>query len=319
MTGINQYTQHQILILQGTKTQNKHVDVANIYIPFNPFRKVLRKLHEHVSVPFKEIWYGDWKQKIKNYDVIIIFDGLREKDIITYIHKINPSARIIIYYINKFKPGAKNDPKKFKDLPCELWSFDKGDCEKEQMQFNPFCYDEISVNEENRHAFNNKNMGVELYDAFFIGVDKNRLATLIELNKLLEKFQYQTKIIVRKDKNKTYHDLPKEEKIILTDSTMAYKDVIKLIHQSKSIIEIQAKGQTGLTLRAMESIFFKKKLITNNYDILNYDFYKKENIFLWGYDSKRRLETFLLTPYKPIDEDIVQRYTWEAWLERFFE
>ena len=48
---------------------------------------------------------------------------------------------------------------------------------------------------------------------------------------------------------------------------------------SRSIIEIEDIDQNGLTLRSLESIFFGKKLITDNRDIVNYDFYKKENIY----------------------------------------
>ena len=316
---MSQYQNHRILILNGTKTINEYVSVADIYIHFNRYTKILRKLHEHTSIPFEEVWYGEWKQRIKNYDVFIIFDALREKDIITYIHKINPAARIIIYYINKIKLNAKNDPKNFMGLPCDLWSFDKGDCEKMQMRFNPFCYDDILVNEESRQAINNNENTVEIYDAFFIGVDKNRFPTLVELNNLLKKYGYKTMIIVRRDRNKKYQSLSGDESIILTNNTMEYKDVIKLIQQSKAIIEIQVKGQKGLTLRAMESLFFKKKLITDNLDILNYDFYKKENIFLLGHDSEKWLETFMLSPYEPVNDDIVHQYTWESWLERFFK
>jgi len=320
MDKFTQYKRHKILILHGTKTQNEHVDIADIYINVNPFTKVLKKLHEHVSIPLKEIWYENWKKKIQKYDVIIIFDGLRGRDVIKYIHKTNPSTRIILYYVNKFRQGAKNDPENFKDLPCELWSFDKNDCERVKMNYNPFCYDDVFSNEENKKAFHNKEyVGQEIYDAFFIGVDKNRLATLIKLKTLLEKYQYKVKIILKKAKHLSYKNFTAEDNdFILTERGIEYKDVIKYIHQSKCIIEIEDTNQNGLTLRSMESIFFKKKLITDNHDILNYDFYKNENIFILGYDAEERLKTFLLSPYEPVDDDIIKQYTWEAWLDRFF-
>lgn len=314
-----QYKQHKILVLQGTKTQNEHVDVDDIYKNVNSFTKILKKLHEHLPIPFKEIWYRGWKRRIKKYDVIIVFDGLRGRDVIKYIHKVNPSARIIVYYVNKFRNGAKNDPENFKDLPCELWSFDKNDCERVQMRHNPFCYDDVFSDEENRKAFHNKEgVGQDVYDAFFIGVDKNRLATLLKVKALLEKYQYKTKIILKKAKNLPYKNLTEEERSILTERGIGYNDVIKYIHQSKCIIEIEDVGQNGLTLRSMESIFFKKKLVTDNHDILNYDLYKQENIFILGYDAEERLETFLKIPYEPVNEDIIRQYTWGAWLDRFF-
>lgn len=319
MDNFNQYKKHRILILKGTRTQNEYVDNDDMYIQVNPFAKHLRKLHEHIPIPFKEIWYANWKKRIREYDVIIIFDALRGRDIIQYIHKANPFARIIIYYINKFKQGARNDLGHFRELPCELWSFDKNDCERAGMKFNHFCYEDAFY-EENKDAFYNKeNAGPILYDAFFIGVDKNRLPTLIRLKALMEKYHYRTKIIIKKDNHGSYKHLSDEEKSILIEKSIQYKDIIKYIHQSKSIIEIQYSDQNGLTLRAMESLFFKKKLITDNLDIINYDFYKRENIFLLGQDPEKCLETFLSSPYEPVDDDIIKQYTWEAWLERFFQ
>lgn len=315
------YKQHKILILQGTQKHNDYVDNAEIYIHLNSWTKKLKKLHEHLPIHFfGEIWYGSWKHQIKDYDVIIIFDALRDRDVISFIHKVNPSARIIVYYINKFKPGARNDPDNFKNMPCELWSFDKKDCEAKKMIFNPFCYDDVFSDPENQIAFSDpENLETELYDAFFIGVNKNRLSTLYKLKNLLEKYQYRTKILVKTDKHSSYKNIPDEAKTLLIDYSIEYKDVIKFIRQSKCIIEIQCPGQNGLTLRAMESIFFKKKLITDNFDILNYDFYQKENIYLMGHDPEERLETFLLSPFKPVAENIIRQYTWEAWLERFFK
>jgi hypothetical protein len=68
----------------------------------------------------------------------------------------------------------------------------------------------------------------------------------------------------------------------------------------------------------MEAMFFNKKLITDNLDVLNLDFYKEENIFVLGYDKEERLGTFLSSPYTPVDGDILKQYTWEVWLDRFF-
>ena len=168
MEKLNLYKQHKILILQGTKTQNEYVEIDDIYSRVNSFTKILLKLHQHLPIPFKESWYSNWKNKIKNYDVIIIFDALRGRDVIQYIHKINPAARIIIYYVNKFRQGAKNDPENFKDLPCELWSFDKNDCERVQMRHSSFCYDDVFADEENKKCFYNKEGLVRKYMMLFL-------------------------------------------------------------------------------------------------------------------------------------------------------
>jgi hypothetical protein len=313
VSNVNCYKQHKILVLNGWDF-SKHTEAVNsygIYTEVNLFTKKIKKLHDHLPIPFKKIWYGEWKNEIKNYDVLIIFDGLRGGDIIKYIHKINPTARIIIYYVNKFKE-KRNNPADFKKSPCELWSFDKNDCERIGMKFNHYFYNDDHYRKENIFC-------EKIYDALFIGADKgSRLKKLMELNCILEKYQYQTKNILVKAKNKSYKNLTDKEIAILTDKTIEYEDILKFVHQSKCIIEIQDTGQNGITLRAMEAMFFKKKLITDNLDVLNLDFYKRDNIFVLGYDKEERLETFLSTLYKPVNSDILKKYTWEAWLDRFF-
>ena len=67
----------------------------------------------------------------------------------------------------------------------------------------------------------------------------------------------------------------------------------------------------------MEALFYEKKLITNNKNIINYDFYCKENIFILEKDDIEELPQFLKTPYKKIDNEIVNKYEFENWLEGF--
>lgn len=313
------YQKHQILILDGIPCENEYVQHDKLYLPCHGLKKSLRKLHEHIPFPGKSYWYGSWKENVEKYDTFIIFDGIRGKDIIEYIYEKNPTARIIIYYINRFRRGAKNDPEKFKNMPCELWSFDKGDCEREGMRHNVFCYNYVFLDKSNAQAFENRSLhGDEIYDAFFIGVDKNRLTRLLALEDLLWKYDYTTKFMLQKAPRGTYENSSEQERELLIDKGISYHEIIKLISQSKCIVELQEQGQTGLTLRAMEALFFQKKLLTDNLEILNCDFYRQENIFVWGQDDECRLADFLQVPYQKVSEEAVSQYTWEAWLDRFF-
>ncbi|WP_323441933.1 hypothetical protein [Anaeromusa sp.] len=282
-------------------------------------KKSLRTLHEHTALPGKNIWYEDWKQGLAKYDTVIIFDGIRGGDVVEYIHEHNPKARIIIYYVNKFRRSARNNPQNFKALPCELWSFDQGDCAREGMKHNVFCYDHVFLDARNKEAFEASRLSkVTAYDAFFIGVDKSRLDRLLALQQLLCQQNYTTKFILRKAARGSYANLSPQAKEILVDQDIVYSEIINYISQSKCIVELQDPGQSGLTLRAMEALFFRKKLLTDNPEIRNCEFYRQENIFIWGQDEERRLADFLHTPYQEVPAEVSLRYTWEAWLDRFF-
>ncbi|MGH2236581.1 lipopolysaccharide biosynthesis protein, partial [Enterococcus faecalis] len=62
----------------------------------------------------------------------------------------------------------------YADLNCELWSFDIGDCEKYQMHFNNQFIDETKVVASQADPKYQS-------DVCFIGVDKQRLSYLLEL------------------------------------------------------------------------------------------------------------------------------------------
>lgn len=78
-------------------------------------------------------------------------------------------------------------------------------------------------------------------------------------------------------------------------------------------------GTNGLTLRVLESLFFEKKLITNNINIINCEFYNKNNIFIINKDNLDDLNDFLKSEYKKIDKKIINYFDYESWLNRFFE
>ncbi|WP_346353545.1 hypothetical protein [Azotosporobacter soli] len=313
------YQKHKILVLNGSRKRNAFVNVAEIYKPMSAIARCLQRLHEHLPICGEEIWYEDWKKEIENYDTVILFDGLRGPDIIKYIHRKNPQIRIVIYYVNKFSPNGRNHPRNFRHLPCELWSFDKNDCEEHGMKHSRFCYDDMFANEEILAAYEKgPDPQAEFYDAFFIGVDKNRLKKVIELKKMLEGYQYRTKIVLKKARQQSYKECSLEELEILTEQGVSYAEVVKMIWQTKVIIELEDTGQNGLTLRSLESLFFKKKLITDNSEIRSYAFYQPENIFILGLDKEERLKEFLQSAYQPVADEVVQEYTWERWLDRFY-
>ena len=63
----------------------------------------------------------------------------------------------------------------------------------------------------------------------------------------------------------------------------------------------------------------KKKLITNNINIINCEFYNKNNIFIINKDNLDDLNDFLKSEYKKIDKKIINYFDYESWLNRFFE
>ena len=86
-------------------------------------------------------------------------------------------------------------------------------------------------------------------------------------------------------------------------------------------MEINKEGQSGLTLRALEALFYKKKLITNNISIMNEMVYNKKNIYIIGVDNNKSVKEFLSEPYFILEnyDDLVSYYSFDSWIKRIYE
>ena len=49
----------------------------------------------------------------------------------------------------------------------------------------------------------------------------------------------------------------------------------------RCVVDVENPGQHGLTMRSIEIIGLKRKFITTNPDIVNYDFYNSNNM-IWS-------------------------------------
>lgn len=307
---------HKILILGGDSSFNKYqnIHVEPIYVYKNKKDKFFFKIREHLPyINEMSRWYGPWKKSIMNYDTIFISDGIRGRDVIKFIRKSNPKVRIIIFYINTYEYGARNDPEHYKDLGVELYTYDKEQARVANIPFKHFYYEGEN---EYKKFISAENTDKRIYqDIFFVGEDKDRMAQLMKLHKLFKKLRLKDKLIIVASKHKKY---TQKQKDMLSDR-ISYYEVMNNIWHSRAILDLSWSRQHGITLRPMEAMFFRKKLITNNTDIINYDFYKKNNVFILGKDDPDNLLDFLSGEYQPVSDEVLKRYTQDWWINSFFE
>ena len=117
-------------------------------------------------------------------------------------------------------------------------------------------------------------------------------------------------------RRKQHHYTP-EEKAQTTDY-VPYAEILQNIQQSGALLELISNGQTGLTQRAYEALFFGKKLITSSDEIKKYDFYVEQNVLVM--DEATDCETihqFIRTSMLGIGDDLRKRYTLNGWLNAF--
>lgn len=97
------------------------------------------------------------------------------------------------------------------------------------------------------------------------------------------------------------------------------KKLIKKIEQTNVVLDIQHPKQTGLTIRSIEMIGARTKMITTNENIKNYDFYDPSNILVIKRGGQMNInKDFFKTNYKPINQEISYKYSIDGWLKEVF-
>ena len=258
------------------------IDDNNIFI----------RLGRKFNVPIPAALFGSWKNQIKNTDSFLIFDDGFHGSIARYIKKKNPMCKIILWFWN---PVNEHNLKFLKEKTVdEFWTYDRRDAEKYSMKFNTQFYSKLVE----LKGSDKKEDGT-----IFLGREKGRGSKIREIQHMIDNTGTKTEFIIVENENQL----------------ISYDDYLDMLGGCKCILDYVLPGTTGLTLRVMEALFLEKKLITNNFDVINYDFYRPENIFIWGKDDANKLKEFINSPYKKIDKNIVDYYDFENWLKRFEE
>lgn len=279
---------------------NKLKEITNTEFYYNS-NGIVRKIWTHFGLPFEQYWYGSWKKQMDDYDSIIVFDSIHTTKLIEYI-KGRYNGRIVLWHWN---PLISEEDKKIyyrtQDM-CEHWTFNRIDSEKYRMQLN------------NQFFFKQNNI-IRKHDntVFFVGTDKGRYSKLVSIQKMLNDYNIGTNFHLVVKRSEQYKDAPFE----CTTSFMSYNSVLSHISMSMAVLELVQEGQNGLTARALESVFFHKKLITNNKSIRDLPLYCPNNIFILGYDNNTRINEFLSAEYKDLNDKILYPYTGEGWIDGF--
>ncbi|MEZ8379130.1 hypothetical protein AB6C48_09880 [Vibrio splendidus] len=88
-----------------------------------------------------------------------------------------------------------------------------------------------------------------------------------------------------------------------------------LMKSSAAVLDICHSNQSGLTMRTIETLGCQKKLITNNRNILRYDFYNPSNVYIIDCDS-RDLSDFIVEDYAYLNDNIYNSYSLSFWVDR---
>ena len=152
------------------------------------------------------------------------------------------------------------------------------------------------------------------HDVYFLGIDKGRLNLLQALKSELEQMGLTTLFRIVPDKRRRYTD---NERAQLTPGWLPYRDNLRIVQQSRVLLEILQSTQNGPTIRSMEAAFFGKKLITNNRGMRQSPLYHRSRIFILGEDDMENLKSFVDEDPEPVNPSILRGHDIEHWIEQF--
>ena len=254
----------------------------------------------------------------KEYDYVFFIKGESiSASNVRRLKQFHPEANFIIYHWD----SIANNSNAQNLLPYfdRVFSFDKIDCERLGLHFLPLFYTPDYAN----IPYYDKEIK---YDMLFVGTthsDRYKLVKRIEEQIIkmgwlcLTWFYFPSKILYYKMKIQnsylrqipvhTFHFKPMSKELLL-----------QLYAGSRIIIDVQHPKQTGLTMRCIETLGAKRKLITTNYYIIEYDFYNPDNILVVDRNLPYVPEKFLNEPYRDTPKEIYESYSIKNWLSSIF-
>lgn len=307
-------------IISQMKQMGANVDYLNDKPNDGFICKALGRLQIHLYLSYIEKYYSRQIKRLQNnrYDYILIIRG--EYTPIPTIIKLKQkfkNAKMILYMWD----GIENYPtiiRKWRYFDKVL-TFDRVDYEKykNKIGFLPLFYynaylpiNNIATDEKYK------------YDLCFIGTAHDDRIKIIKKimgdcarngNKCFSYFYMPHKLVYLKYKftSKYFKNVKMSDVSFIQ---IPFKDLYKIYSESRCILDVENKGQHGLTMRSIEMLGLKRKLITSNKDIANYDFYNENNILIIDRKNPAIDQHFINLPYELLPNDIYEKYSLANWI-----
>ncbi|WP_295221166.1 hypothetical protein [uncultured Chryseobacterium sp.] len=301
------YNQYIADALERKSFTVKHINFHSFRYKYPSFRhKALNFFTKNLGISnLKHIHYNEIILKeirdLKSIDTSIYIkaDFLSPETIQAINKKSRRSVFIISDSINRY-PKTK----KILSLFDKVFSFEKKDCKRYNLDFKTnFIYKTV---DNTLLSYKYKVFNISSYD--------KRFPILEKIAKALYQMRINSKIIVFKPKKNSGPHLE------FISAPLSISEINAFMEESEIMLDVSRAGQQGLSFRVFESMGLKKKLITTNTDIVTYDFYNPENIFVVNDINNIQIPaSFFTTPYTEIPKEIFNKYLIDNWVDELVE
>ncbi|MDO4640641.1 MAG: hypothetical protein Q4A84_02910 [Neisseria sp.] len=109
------------------------------------------------------------------------------------------------------------------------------------------------------------------------------------------------------------------QNIRFINEIMDFSENLKRAKQSKVLVDFVIGEHSGLSFRTFEALGYRKKLITTNPSVADYDFYHPNNILIWDEKNFAALKDFINKPYHELPPAIYKKYSFTNWINTLLE
>jgi len=306
LNGISEYQDADAYLITTTGNDLKFEYQNSFHRIQNFFSKLILQKNQ------KKIFYSNSiKRKLKDlfeehsfFDDILI---LRPDLIKEHLHFIKDHGnRLIAYFWDSFSrmPRGKETIQFFDKFLC----FEPKDAKDHKLLFLPNFYSPDLIITKT---------GMPHFDLSYVASYDDRIETLERILVSLSSLDLKTNINIIAKKH-TGSKNKNEKNITWFTDVLPRKETIRIMSDSKVLLDIAQAKQDGLSFRIFEAMKLEKKLITTNRSVVDYDFYDPQNIFVWEHEQTIPAKDFFINPYSPIPPEILNKYSLQKWVNTIF-
>lgn len=194
-----------------------------------------------------------------------------------------------------------------------IYTFDPVDSDNRKWVYRPLFFKKEEC----------KTGGDKRYDLIFLcSMHTRRMQVLIALKELAERYGktlfgyiYVPKLQYIKEAVLKRNPLYRGAEESLHFDSLSMDKTMDIYNHTRCFVDYTFPQQNGLSMRTIESVGHRCKLITNNRHVMDTDFYDPANVWIYDPDNFDVPKDFIEEPYKDIDEAVYERYSLEGFLK----
>lgn len=249
----------------------------------------------------------------KQYDCVLVVKGEGiTPQAIALLRQAYPGAKFILYLwdsVDNIRDCERRMP-----LYDRVLTFDPVDARRFNIPFLPIPYGRQYARDSGEEPENYR------YDLAFVGTAHSiRPRVVKQVAEECEKngrtcftYFYSPHVLVylfNKLTNPDYRWITRRE---VHFTPLPEERLLEIYRESRCVLDIEHPGQHGATTRPVEMLPMRKKIITTNTELRDFPFFNENNFCIIDRDDPKIRDSFFEKPYVPTDDEIMRRYSPEA-------